>query len=459
MQRSFIVGMLLLGFLLSGFHITSADNLLTNGGFENGLEGWHKYGGTFQTVSAPVYEGGFSAEHTNTFSGTKFLYQKVPGITGGAKYTVRGWVYFTDPNIQSTWIRLAWYTTSDCSGPQAGYIESTYYTTPLPIWREITLTWSAPSGAQCVAVRLMTRVLGPTTHTYWDDISFEPFVPPTPTSTPTHTPTPTLTPTPTPTPTLTATPTLTPTSTPTHTPTPTLTPTSTPTPTPCWSSLGGEVYIDLNQDGVYQYGSEPGVPHVLVTLEGPVRRSTYTNDRGWWQVGGIPTGTYVITALPPVGFRKTGTNPLVHEVNTRCEHYPYLHFGLAPLPTPTPEAEVTPGAAGGEIQGYVWHDVNRDAMRQSDEPGISDVIVTLRSVQIHEVSVRDRVTRTDEAGNYRFENVTAGTYVLMVAHVAGSYPTTREYVEVESDGQTQLHVDFGFVLLERYMFLPTILHP
>ncbi len=495
MRRFFIIGIVLLGFLVYGLSNIAADNLLVNGDFENGTDGWSKYGGILQTASSPVYEGNFSAEHVNSVAGTKFIYQKVQGIIGGTEYVVHGWVYFSEPNIQSTWIRLAWYTTSDCSGTQAGVVDSASYIMPLPLWREITLTWSSPPSAQCVAIRLMTSVLFPSTHTYWDDISLEPlttptptptdtptFTPtpsPTPTDTPTHTPTPS--PTPTDTPTFTPTPSPTPTDTPTYTPTPSPTPTDTPTPTPtpsptptdtptftptpsptptptrCWSSLGGEVYQDLNEDGVYQYGNEPGIPHVRVTLDGPVHRSTYTNDQGWWQVGGLPQGVYTISVSPPAGYQVNSPAPLSYTVKTLCERYLYLHFGLVLLPTPTPEPLVTPIAMHGGVQGYVWHDLNRDAIRQPGEPGIAGVVVKLYGAQALSLRTSRMETQTNAEGFYRFEHVSPGVYVLEVVRPRGSYPTTVEYVEIQPNGQTTVQKDFGFVLLGRSIFHPFLI--
>ena len=150
--------------------------------------------------------------------------------------------------------------------------------------------------------------------------------------------TPTLTPTPTPTPTETPTPspTATDTPTPTETPTPSPTATNTPTPTPCFTSLGGVIFQDLNGDGTYQYGVEPGIPNVNVQISGPVQRTAVSNANGWWQVGGIPLGSYQITVLPPSGYRVTSPNPQHANLVATCQHDVYHHFGLVPVHTPTP---------------------------------------------------------------------------------------------------------------------------
>lgn len=79
-----------------------------------------------------------------------------------------------------------------------------------------------------------------------------------------------------------------PSSTPTPTPTPPRTPTPTPTPTPPLnSSISGVVY--------YYSGQKP-VPNVLISVQGTVSTSTYTDSSGSYAVSNLITGgVYTVT--------------------------------------------------------------------------------------------------------------------------------------------------------------------
>ena len=217
--------------------------------------------------------------------------------------------------------------------------------------------------------------------------------------------------------------------------------------------MGGEVFHDLNGDGVYQYRVEPGVPHARIIVTGPVTRILYSNANGWWQVGGLPLGRYTVNIIPPPGYTVISPTPLTYTIRRRCEHYLYLYFALVPLPTPTP----TPRA---RVQGYVWLDENRDGLRQQEERGLPGVVVTLErrsqgSAPRAVASADRRETVTDAQGFYSFEDVPPGTYVLTYRRPGGSYPTTRRVVTVNA-GYAVVNVDFGVYLLGRREYLPYV---
>ncbi len=241
MRRAALLFLSLLVLLSLTIFSGRAENLVSNPGFEAGTDGWHKYGGTFDVVAAPVHGEAAAARHLHSATGTKYLYQKVP-VTAGEMYTLSAWVLANDPGIASVWLRIAWYDTPDCSGSQQGTENSSAFSSPDPSWRQLSMVWSAPAGAACAAIRLMTKVTAAGSTTYWDDVSLarasSPSASPTATPSSTPSPTPSLSPTPSPTPTSvpletpspTPSPTLTPT--PTPTPRPTASPTATPSPTP-----------------------------------------------------------------------------------------------------------------------------------------------------------------------------------------------------------------------------------
>ncbi len=303
------------------------NNILLNPGFEDGTSGWTKYGGDFLVSSEIVHSGLYAAAHQHTRRGTKYLSQRIRGITAGT-YRIGGWVYHNHTGVLKVWIRVAWYTDEACSGSQEGYTDSPYYTTLAPSWRFISFSWDSPVEARCVSLRLMARVDNAPSVTYWDDVVFErvgavatvtPRATPTPTST--FTLFPTVPPGPSPTPTKTPTPTSPPTSVPTLTLTNTATATQTPTSAPATPSPPSPAppivineflpapagTVDWDGDGVADANDE------WVELYNPLDREV---DISGWQLddedGGSPP--YTIPAgrvLPPKGFlvlykRETG---------------------------------------------------------------------------------------------------------------------------------------------------------
>ncbi len=304
----------------------------------------------------------------------------------------------------------------------------------------------------------------------------------TPTSTPSPSPTATLPPTNTPTPFPTSTPTLAPSATPTNTPIPTAIPTNTPTasptptepqvtpqgptdtptltytptPTPtltstlCFTSLGGQIYLDLNLDGTYQYGDEPPVGNVMVQISGPVNRTVMANSGGWWQTGGLPLGNYTVTVIPPTGYVVTSPNPLNTSIISPCHRNLYLHFGLSrtvtPTPTPTLTPTPTPQGANGVICGDVFLDLNEDGVFNGVDQPLPNVLVRLKDAGDNLITTRN----TDAAGRYCFYNLAAGTYRVEVNEADVDIPPTAVLITPPNPRTVALPTggtaeeDFGF---------------
>ncbi|MCU0548662.1 MAG: choice-of-anchor C family protein [Leptolyngbya sp. Prado105] len=94
--------------------------------------------------------------------------------------------------------------------------------------------------------------------------------------------------------------------------------------------------------------------------------------------------------------------------------------------------------APGEIRGTVWNDQNQDGARGSNEKGLAGIEIYLDLNNNGIFDLGELTTRTasddlstlgiDEAGSYRFENLTAGTYVVREKVPAGlivTYPAGR----------------------------------
>jgi uncharacterized repeat protein (TIGR01451 family) len=103
----------------------------------------------------------------------------------------------------------------------------------------------------------------------------------------------------------------------------------------------------------------------------------------------------------------------------------------------------------GSIGSTVFNDTNANNIQDGTETGISGVAVTLTSVGADGRSGTDddinRTTRTDDRGNYRFDNLQAGNYTVQITPPDGIFSTTGVTsisVPLEA-GQNVTYANFG----------------
>ena len=90
-----------------------------------------------------------------------------------------------------------------------------------------------------------------------------------------------------------------------------------------------------------------------------------------------------------------------------------------PSPTSSPTSTTTPthvpDPKTAVISGYVWQDTNGDGIQQSGEAAIIVQKVALVRVGCINAEPADgKSTKTDLIGDYRFKNLSAGTYCVAV---------------------------------------------
>ncbi len=189
-------------------------------------------------------------------------------------------------------------------------------------------------------------------------------------------------------------------------------------------SLSGYVYIDANDDGVFNAGETP-LAGVTVTLTGTndqgtaVSVTTTTAAGGAYSFINLRPGTYKLTETRPTGY----TDGLV-SVGT-----PGGTVGVRSISGIT-VASGTNGAnndfadlAPASLSGYVYIDANDNGSFDSGESVLSGATVTLTGTDAHGNAI-DQTTTTANSGGYAFSNLVPGTYSLAVTLPSGDLAGT-----------------------------------
>ncbi|MGC3964666.1 MAG: SdrD B-like domain-containing protein [Rhodocyclaceae bacterium] len=179
------------------------------------------------------------------------------------------------------------------------------------------------------------------------------------------------------------------------------------------ASLSGSVYADVAPSNGVRDTGEPGIAGVRVVVSGTdfygnkVERVLTTDTDGQYSVTDLLPGTYQIDETQPDGVvdgvEALGTvagavrgvaNP--GGVNDR--------FGDIVLVSEEAGVRYDFGERGGQLGGYVYVDSNNDGVRQTTEPGIAGVTVTLTGTSASGLAIKQVVT-TDANGRYVFSDV------------------------------------------------------
>ncbi|MCP2728673.1 SdrD B-like domain-containing protein, partial [Limnofasciculus baicalensis] len=190
--------------------------------------------------------------------------------------------------------------------------------------------------------------------------------------------------------------------------------------TPLYGKIGDFVWKDLDGDGVQDGGAETGISGVTLNLYKDANGNSIidggdtivatqtTNASGGYLFTGLLGGNYivdVVNATVPADSVLTTANDPKPLTLAAGQSFLTADFGYQPL---------------GNITGNVKADNNNDDI---GDTGISGVTLTLYTDPNGDGNASDGVaitsTTTDASGNYTFNNVSPGSYVVVETQPSG----------------------------------------
>ena len=190
------------------------------------------------------------------------------------------------------------------------------------------------------------------------------------------------------------------------------------------ASLGNYVWEDTDADGI-QDGGESPIPGVTVVLTGttgsgtPVSITTTTDGSGLYLFNNLVPGTYKVTFTAPAGY--TATFPDKGGDDTKDSDADRVTGMTVTEVLVSGENNLTYDAGyfkPASIGNFVWDDTDGDGIQDAGEPGIPGVTVVLTGTDGNGTPV-NLTTTTDSNGQYGFNNLVPGTYVVTVTAPAG----------------------------------------
>lgn len=242
-------------------------------------------------------------------------------------------------------------------------------------------------------------------------------------------------------------------------------------------SIGDTIWIDADEDGVVDAGEAP-LPGVTLHLykddgdgvpePGELIAVTTTDVNGNYLFDGLYADDYLVVVDPtsPVTTEHGVTTTLgdAMEVVSEGGSTGGVLDGVYAVTLPTDSSDVDTADIGynwsGQIGNYVWFDTNVNGLQDEVPP------TPIEGAQVHlyydandngivdpeEYSTRHAITYTDANGNYQFENVPPGNYLVDIYEdsitsdgVRDIVPTTPDPLLVQlGPGESYQDADFGY---------------
>ncbi|MBN1888053.1 MAG: hypothetical protein JW850_08675 [Thermoflexales bacterium] len=169
-------------------------------------------------------------------------------------------------------------------------------------------------------------------------------------------------------------------------------------PAPTAALIVGAVFEDHNSNGLQDLG-EPGLPDVLVNLDGAQGITTSTNLAGRYVLTATQAGFHTVSEIDTAGYRSTLPNEVTLEI--ALGNYYEANFGDVLAYTHNDMAS---------IYGTVYHDKNNNMVQDLDETGLAGVTITLDSALVLNSSM---TTTTNLNGAYALSTTVEGKHTLI----------------------------------------------
>jgi hypothetical protein len=142
------------------------QNLLQNGGFEQGTSGWTaSWGANLITVTDPVSSGNWAAAISGT-TGSIWIYQDVV-VVPGATYTLTGLIHKYERRFHQACLGIEWLESGSPDLQECLYDDHDFY---LPLTVSIEAAPSYATRAR-IKARAYIRTANPANPIYFDELS------------------------------------------------------------------------------------------------------------------------------------------------------------------------------------------------------------------------------------------------------------------------------------------------
>ncbi len=178
--------------------------------------------------------------------------------------------------------------------------------------------------------------------------------------------------------------------------------------------IGDKVWFDMNADGI-QDADEKGIQGVTVQLishDGDtVLDTTLTDTEGLYYFSVVP-GDYLVKVVVPEGsLLSPATQGSDGEIDSDVEPSTGLTTVIKVISGDNDD-RWDAGILPAKISGHVIHDINFDAVKDTNEKVIKGVTMMLSGTDVFENLVPMTMTETDAEGAYHF-SVPAGEYTII----------------------------------------------